>query len=106
MQFTARDFWKMVHDRKCGVIVMLCQLTEAEKVRETSHIYDCVPLSLQEVCYQYWPSSGTQTYVEFTVEILREEKFEGFFLRSFGVFDGKVSPSHPVSRDYIYFLLE
>ncbi|CAI8021989.1 Receptor-type tyrosine-protein phosphatase epsilon, partial [Geodia barretti] len=28
MESTARDFWKMVHDRKCGVIVMLCDLLE------------------------------------------------------------------------------
>ena len=26
MESTARDFWKMVTDRKCGVIVMLCDL--------------------------------------------------------------------------------
>ena len=73
---------------------MLCQLTEAGKVGRlcTDMIVNCVPLSLQEVCYQYWPSSGAQTYGEFTVEILGEEKFEGFFLRSFGVFNGKVSP--------------
>ena len=33
MESTARDFWKMVHDRKCGVIVMLCDLIEDEEVR-------------------------------------------------------------------------
>ena len=32
MQSTARDFWKMVYDRKCGVIVTLCELMEAGKV--------------------------------------------------------------------------
>ena len=32
MESTARDFWKMVTDRKCGVIVMLCQLEEDGKV--------------------------------------------------------------------------
>ena len=32
MESTARDFWKMVHDRKCGVIVMLCDLVEDEQV--------------------------------------------------------------------------
>ena len=58
--------------------------------------YDGVSLSPQEVYYQYWPSSGTQAYGEFTVENLDEAKFEGFSLRSFGVFDGKVSPSHSV----------
>ena len=33
MQSTARDFWKMVHDRKCGVIVMLSDLVEEGQVR-------------------------------------------------------------------------
>ena len=33
MQSTARDFWKVVYDRKCGVIVTLCDLTEGGKVR-------------------------------------------------------------------------
>ena len=32
MESTARDFWKVVHDRKCGVIVMFCQMTEAGNV--------------------------------------------------------------------------
>ena len=32
MQSTARDFWKMIHNRKCGVVVMLSDLVEAGKV--------------------------------------------------------------------------
>ena len=32
MESIARDFWKMVHDRKCGVIVMLCDLVENGQV--------------------------------------------------------------------------
>lgn len=32
MKSTCRDFWKMVHERECGVIVMLSQLQEEEKV--------------------------------------------------------------------------
>ena len=34
MQSTARDFWKMVHDKKCGVIVMLSDLVEGRQVWE------------------------------------------------------------------------
>ena len=78
---------------------MLCQLMEARKVGRLA-VLVCpdviVCLSLQEVCYQYWTSSGTQTYGEFTVEMLGEENFQGFSLRSFGVLNAKVSPSHPV----------
>ena len=32
MQSTARDFWKMIHNRRCGVVVMLSDLVEAGKV--------------------------------------------------------------------------
>ena len=32
MQSTARDFWKTVYDRKCGVVVMPCDLVESGKV--------------------------------------------------------------------------
>ena len=46
---------------------------------------------VQEVCYQYWPSSGTQTYGEFTVELVGEENLSGFSLRTFGAFNSKVS---------------
>ena len=28
----ARDFWKMIYDRKCGVIIMLCDLMEDGEV--------------------------------------------------------------------------
>ena len=33
MQSTARDFWKMVHERKSVVIVMLSDLVEGGQVR-------------------------------------------------------------------------
>ena len=33
MESTAKDFWKMVHDKKCGVIVMLSDLVEGGQVR-------------------------------------------------------------------------
>ena len=34
MESTARDFWKMIYDRKCGVIVMLCDLMEDGEVKQ------------------------------------------------------------------------
>ena len=39
MESTARDFLKMVTDRKCGVIVMLCDLVEDGEVHK---YYLCV----------------------------------------------------------------
>ena len=34
MESTCRDFWKMVHERQCGAIVMLSRLSEDGKVGE------------------------------------------------------------------------
>ena len=54
-------------------------------------VYMSPYLSLQEVCNQYWPSSGSQNYGEFTVEMLGEESLQGFMLRTVSVQDAKVS---------------
>ena len=100
MQSTARDFWKMVHDRKCGVIVMLSDLVEGGQVRMVATlakgfkwplVIHC--LSIQEVCYQYWPSIGLQRFGEFTVELLGEKRLQGFVLKTVSVEDAKVSRS-------------
>ena len=97
MQSTARDFWKMIHDRKCGVVVMLSDLVEAGKVGRSalavvacSDVSLCASLSLQEVCYQYWPSSGIVNIGEYTIDLLGEEKMEGFVLRTLSVLHSKV----------------
>ena len=36
MNSTCRDFWKMVYERECGVIVMLSDLVENGKVGHSS----------------------------------------------------------------------
>ena len=45
---------------------------------------------LQEVCYQYWPKSGVKQIEGFIVELLGEEKLEGFVLRTLSVLDTMV----------------
>ena len=45
---------------------------------------------LQEVCYQYWPSSGSKAFGEFTVELLGEQKLTGFITRNLTVINNKV----------------
>ena len=50
-----------------------------------------VGVHIQEVCNQYWPSSGSQSYGEFTVELLGEERLQGFVLRTVSVQNAKVS---------------
>ena len=46
---------------------------------------------IQEVCHQYWPSGGTKRFGEYTVELLGEEKLEGFVVRTLSVLEPKVS---------------
>ena len=48
--------------------------------------YVCV----QEVCHQYWPTSGVLHVEEFTVELLGEERLTGFIIRSFSLLHRKV----------------
>ena len=115
MESTARDFWKMVYDRKCGVIVMLCDLVEDGKVlcvcvcvceREREKLTVCVYVRekltmcvcvcvLQEICYQYWPSSGSQTFGEFKVDLLGEEMMDGSVLKTFSVTHSEVCSNQP-----------
>ena len=45
---------------------------------------------LQEVCYQYWPSGGSQRFGEFTVQLLGQEDQTGFVLRNFTITNSKV----------------
>ena len=44
----------------------------------------------QDVCHQYWPDSGKMQVGGFTVELLGEEKLEGFIICTFSVFHKKV----------------
>ena len=74
MKSTVRNFWKMIFDRKSGVIVMLSDLVEGG----------------QEASAQYWPSSGTYQYGEYSIELVGEEPLEGFVIRNLSVTDIKV----------------
>ena len=88
MNSTCRDFWKMVYERECGVVVMLSDLVENGEVGkcvQTRLLYNdhrtptCLatiiiivndrglPVSTatifsspQEVCHQYWPDGSTK----------------------------------------------
>ena len=55
MQSTARDFWKVIYDKKCGVIVMLCNLMEDGKVTSV-----CVNMCL---CVCVYVCACVHTYV-------------------------------------------
>ena len=69
MDSTVRNFWKMIYDRKCAVVVMVSGLVEGKK----------------ESSVRYWPGSGSYQYGEYDVEILGEEPLEGFTIRDLSV---------------------
>ena len=75
METTVRNFWKMIYDRKCAVVVMLSDLVERR----------------EESSAQYWPSSGSYEYGEYCVELLGEEPLGGFIIRDLCVMDTRVN---------------
>jgi protein tyrosine phosphatase len=78
MQSTVRNFWKMTYERNSAVVVMTSDLVEGG----------------QEASAQYWPDSGTAHYGEFAVDLLGEEKLEGFTVRRLSITDTKVNIHH------------
>ena len=74
MDSTMRNFWKMVYEHNCAVVVMTSALMEEG----------------QEASAQYWPDSGIAHYGEFTVDLLGEEPLEGFTIRKLSVMNTKV----------------
>ena len=76
MKSTVRNFWKMIYERNCAVVVMTSSLVEGG----------------QEASAQYWPDSGIGHYGEFTVDLLGEEKLQGFVIRNLSILNTKVCP--------------
>ena len=76
MVSTARDFVKMLYERECGVVVMLCGCEEGGV----------------EMCAQYWPSSaGTMMkYGEFLVSTVSINENDGLTQRVLTITDPKV----------------
>ena len=78
MVTTVRDFVKMLYERECGVVVMLCGCEEGGV----------------EVCAQYWPSTaGTMMkYGEFMVSTVSiNDTNNGFIQRAITITDPEVA---------------
>ncbi|XP_041043709.1 receptor-type tyrosine-protein phosphatase alpha isoform X3 [Carcharodon carcharias] len=65
LQHTIEDFWRMIWEWKSCSIVMLTELEERG----------------QEKCAQYWPSEGSVSYGDITIEIKKEEESESYTVR-------------------------
>ena len=73
---TARDFIKMLYQRECSVVVMLCGCEEGG----------------EEMCAQYWPrSAGTMMkYGEFLVTTVNVVNTEGGIQRNLTITEAMV----------------
>ncbi|TKS85741.1 Receptor-type tyrosine-protein phosphatase epsilon [Collichthys lucidus] len=65
LSHTVEDFWRMVWEWRCHSIVMLTELKERE----------------QEKCFQYWPSEGSVTFGDYSVELTGDTLCETFTLK-------------------------
>ncbi|XP_048580732.1 receptor-type tyrosine-protein phosphatase mu isoform X2 [Nematostella vectensis] len=62
------DFWQMVWQEKCSVIVMLTGLIEGSK----------------EKCHKYWPDTNQpKPYGQYTVSLCKNEAFADYTVRTF-----------------------
>ena len=87
MATTVRDFVKMLYERECGVVVMLCGCEEGGV----------------EVCAQYWPATaGTMMkYGEFMVSTVSiNDTNDGFIQRAVTITDPKVRPKGKSANHY------
>ena len=76
MENTARDFVKMLYQRECGVVVMLCGCEEGGV----------------EMCAQYWPTSAgiTMKYGELLVSNVSTSTSDDVTKRILPISDPKV----------------
>ncbi|KAG8453294.1 hypothetical protein GDO86_000073 [Hymenochirus boettgeri] len=65
LRHTNEDFWRMIWEWKSCSIVMLTELEERG----------------QEKCAQYWPSEGTMSFGDITIELKKEEECESYTVR-------------------------
>ncbi|KAI4891449.1 hypothetical protein NFI96_025138, partial [Prochilodus magdalenae] len=80
---TVADFWQMVWESGCVVIVMLTPLTE----------------SGTKQCYHYWPDEGSNLYHIYEVNLVSEHVWcEDFLVRSFYLKNMQTNESRTVTQ--------
>ena len=69
LQNTAEDFWSMIWEQSCHIIVMLCNRVENGRSK----------------CFKYWPSSDTANFHPTSVAHVSTEKTANFIIRKFNI---------------------
>ncbi|XP_042322747.1 receptor-type tyrosine-protein phosphatase alpha isoform X1 [Sceloporus undulatus] len=86
LQHTIEDFWRMIWEWKSCSIVMLTELEERG----------------QEKCAQYWPSDGSVSYVDITVELKKEEECESYTVRDLLVTNTRENKSRQIRQFHFH----
>ncbi|XP_050718014.1 tyrosine-protein phosphatase 69D-like isoform X2 [Eriocheir sinensis] len=92
METTVDDFWRMIVEQGCGVVVMLTNLEETGKVK----------------CVKYWPEAGQpKTFGNVTIYLVKEKAYSDFMVRTlraeWGGGEGEDLHTHEVCQ-YHYLL--
>ncbi|KAJ6658539.1 hypothetical protein lerEdw1_019926 [Lerista edwardsae] len=86
LQHTTEDFWRMIWEWKSCSIVMLTELEERG----------------QEKCAQYWPSDGSVSYGDITVELKKEEECESYTVRDLLVTNTRENKSRQIRQFHFH----
>ncbi|XP_054706437.1 tyrosine-protein phosphatase Lar-like isoform X2 [Uloborus diversus] len=79
---TTEDFWRMLWEHNCNIIVMLTKLKELGR----------------EKCHQYWPNERSQRYLYYVVDPITEYNMPQYILREFKVTDARDGQSRTIRQ--------
>jgi len=78
---TVNDFWRMIYEHECQVIVMLTKIVEDHKVK----------------CEEYWPDRGYVQYGAIVVKMIEVTELSDYVVRTFSI--KSVSDVEAVARE-------
>uniref|UniRef100_A0A915J583 protein-tyrosine-phosphatase n=1 Tax=Romanomermis culicivorax TaxID=13658 RepID=A0A915J583_ROMCU len=78
---TFGDFWRMIWEQRCLVIVMITNVVERGRER-CMRSNDAILIILKKKCDQYWPSFGESKYDDFVVKLINEHVTAFYTLRT------------------------
>ncbi|XP_041429337.1 protein tyrosine phosphatase, receptor type A S homeolog isoform X3 [Xenopus laevis] len=86
LRHSLEDFWRMIWEWKSCSIVMLTELEERG----------------QEKCAQYWPSEGTMSFGDITIELKKEEESESYTVRDMFVTNTRENKSRQIRQFHFH----